>query len=303
MMEKLQYRLLQAVFWIAQSFPVRWMGALGAGLGRLLFYMLKRTRGITIANLTRIYPDKPRAWRVRMARASFAEAGRTAFECPHVFLRSKEFLLSRMDIEGEDELKQALAEGKGGFIVAMHHSNWELLGLVFSLLGYPITTVYHPMRNAALNDYMVRCRTRFGGKLQSRHDGLRWLPKALKENQLIGLMVDQHMSTGIQVPFLGHLGNTTPLPASYIQRKPTPVVAITLNRIGHDFRFQLKLWKVQMPELGGDKAANTYHMMQSIGDAFAPTIHERPELWLWLHRRWYILEQDEAIAKVVYGTP
>jgi len=302
-MKKMQYRLLHAVFLIAQSLPVRWMGALGASVGRLLFYILKRTRRITIANLTRVYPDKSRAWRTRMARASFAEAGRTAFECPHVFLRSKDFLLSRIEIEGEVELKQALAEEKGVFIVAMHHSNWELEALAFSMLGYTSTTIYHPMRNEALNDYMMHCRTRFGGELQSRHDGLRWLPRALKQNQLIGLMVDQHMSTGIQVPFLGHLANTTALPASYIQRKPTPVVAITLNRIGHDFRFQLKLSRLEMPELGDDKTTNTYHMMQTIGDAFAPTIHARPELWLWLHRRWYVLEQNDEVAKVVYGTP
>jgi len=43
--------------------------------------------------------------------------------------------------------------------------------------------------------------------------------------------------------------------------------------------------------------------MQTIGDAFAPTIHARPELWLWLHRRWYVLEQNDEVAKVVHGTP
>jgi len=302
-MKKMQLWLLQSAFFIAQIFPVRWLGGLGAGVGRMLFYVLKRTRLITIANLTRVYPEKNRTWRMNMARASFAEAGRTAFEWPHVFLRNKAFLLSRIEVEGEDELKQALGEGKGVFIVAAHHSNWELLALAFSMLGYPSTTIYHPMRNEVLNDYMMTCRTRFGGKLQSRHDGLRWLPRALKDNQLIGVMIDQHMSTGIQVPFFGHLANTTTLPASYIQRKPTPVVAIVLDRIGSSFRFKLRMWQVAMPALGDDKAVNTYHMMQTMGDAFAPTIHARPELWLWLHRRWYILEQEEKIAKVVYGTP
>ncbi|MDQ6994228.1 MAG: lauroyl acyltransferase, partial [Mariprofundaceae bacterium] len=76
-MKKVQLWLLHAVFFIAQIFPARWMGALGAGVGRMLFYVLKRIRLITIANLTRVYPEKNRTWRIRMARASFAEAGRT----------------------------------------------------------------------------------------------------------------------------------------------------------------------------------------------------------------------------------
>ncbi|MDQ6994420.1 MAG: lysophospholipid acyltransferase family protein [Mariprofundaceae bacterium] len=302
-MKKVQLWLLQSVFFIAQLFPARWMGALGAGVGRMLFYVLRRIRLITLANLTRVYPEKSRTWRIRMARASFAEAGRTAFELPHVFLRGKDFLLSRIEIEGEDELKQALSEEKGVFIVAAHHSNWELEALTFSMLGYDSTTIYHPMKNKVLDDYMMQRRTRFGAQMQSRQAGLRWLPRALKNGQLIGVMIDQHMSNGIQVPFLGHLANTTALPASYIQRRPTPVIAISLDRIGHDFRFKLRLQKVMMPALSEDKAANTYHMMQTIGDTFAPIIHARPELWLWLHRRWYILEQEEKIAKVVYGTP
>ena len=298
-----QLFLLRALFFAVRCIPVRLAGAMGAGLCRLLFYVLTRNRRITEANLKRVYPDKSRAWRRKMARESFAEVGRTAFEAPHVFLRSQEFLLSRITVSGAEVLDDALAEGKGVFIVAAHHSNWELESLALCMLGYDFTVIYHPMKNPAMDAYLKQCRTRFGGGVQSRHDGLRWLPKALKQGKMIGVVIDQHMSTGIQVPFMGHLANTTALPASYIQRKPTPVIAVVLNRVGVDFQFELHIQRIAMPTLGKSKDANTYHMMQSIGEHFATIIHERPELWMWLHRRWYILEQDEKIAKVIHGTP
>lgn len=302
-MMAVQLFLLRTLFWMVRCIPVRWAGAMGAGLCRLLFYVLKRNRRITEANLQRVYPERSRAWRRRMARASFAEIGRTAFEAPHVFLRSKKFLLSRIKVSGADVLDDALAEGKGVFVVAAHHSNWELESFAFSLLGYDSMVIYHPMRNPAMDAYIKQCRTRFGGGVQSRHDGLRWLPKALKQGKVVGVVIDQHMSTGIQVPFMGHLANTTALPASYIQRRPTPVLAVVLNRIGVDFQFEMRLERIEMPALGASKEANTYHMMQAIGEHFVPVIHARPELWMWLHRRWYILEQEETIAKVVHGTP
>ncbi|MDX8382647.1 MAG: hypothetical protein R8M45_01120, partial [Ghiorsea sp.] len=34
-----------------------------------------------------------------------------------------------------------------------------------------------------------------------------------------------------------------------------------------------------------------------ICDSFAPTIHQRPELWLWIHRRWLYLDEKEEQAK------
>jgi len=302
-MQTFQSFALPIVFWFIRLLPVRFAGALGAGFGWLLFYLLKRHRRITISNFTRIYPEKSRNWRRNMARASFMELGRTTFELPHVFLRSKSFLLSRIQIEGEALLKESLTQHDGAFIVAAHHSNWELEALAFSMLGYGSTTIYHPMRNKVLDAWIMQCRTRFGAEMQSRQEGLRWLPRALKRGHLIGVMVDQHMSQGIQVPFMGHMANTTTLPASFIQRKPTPVFGIVLDRIGVGFHFTLRIWRIETPPLTASKSSNTYHIMQTIGDSFAPIIHARPELWLWLHRRWYILEQEEAVAKVVHGTP
>jgi len=302
-MQDLQCRALKVFCWCIHLLPVRMAGAIGAGLGRVLHTVLKRHRRIAFNNLTRVYPQRSRQWRKRIARRSFAELGRTLFEMPHVFLRSKEFLLSHIEIEGEDILRDALAEQGGAFIVAAHHSNWELEALAFSMLGYESTTIYHPMKNASLDQFIMQCRTRFGAQMQSRQAGLRWLPRALKHGHLIGVMIDQHMSQGIQVPFLGHLANTTSLPASFIQRKPTPVLGIALERHKHKFNFTLRIWDIPTPAATESKQADTFYIMKNINDSFAPIIHARPELWLWVHRRWLVLEEEQNIAKVIHGTP
>jgi len=295
--------VIRLLFGCFRLLPVRLAGAIGAGIGRLAFYLVKRHRAIAIGNLSRIYPQQPRAWRSRMARESFAELGRTVFELPHVFLQSKRFLLSRVDIEGEEEFRTAMEAGNGVFLAACHHSNWELGALMFSLLGYDSTIIYRPIDNPALESYLKNSRERFGARMQSRWEGLRWLPKTLKRGSAIAVMVDQHMSQGIQVPFLGHMANTTALPAAFVLRQQTPVFGVALQRHGRSFRFTLRFWRIDMPEVTGDKTADTYQIMRQICDSFSPVIHMRPELWLWLHRRWFILEHDPEMAKVVYGTP
>ncbi len=299
----MQTILIQVVFWLIRCLPVRLAGALGAGLGRAGFYLDNRHRSVTLCNLARIYPQHDRQWRRHKARESFAELGRTTFELPHVFLRSRSFLRSRVQIDGEQAFREAMQEGHGVFLAACHHSNWEMGGLMISLLGYKSIIIYKPLRQAPLESYLKRCRKRFGACLRSRLDGLRWLPKALKDGAPISIMIDQHQSNGVPIPFLGHLANTTTLPASFAFKHGTPVFGVALHRIGKGFHFRLQFWPIPTPESSGDKNADYYHLMHDISRSFEDIIHQRPELWLWPHRRWRILEQEQQLCEIVHGTP
>ncbi|HXH65203.1 MAG TPA: lysophospholipid acyltransferase family protein [Mariprofundaceae bacterium] len=294
---------VRLLFWIIRLMPVRLVGAVGAGIGRAFSLVDRRHRDITLRNLTRIYPDRPRRWRRRMARESFAELGRTIFELPHVYLRSHAFLRSRVTVEGESELRAALAEGHGAILVACHHSNWEFGALMFSILGLPTNIIYRQLNNPALDRFLKACRERFGAQMRDRNQSLRWLPKALKEGAVAAIMIDQHLSTGTPVPFLGHLAATTLFPAVYAYKYHTPVFGVALHRIGRSFRFRLQFWPITLPEPTGAKDADAFYAMKAMADSFSSTIHARPELWLWSHRRWLILEQERMLADVVYGTP
>jgi len=292
---------IRMLFWLIRLLPVRLAGAVGAGIGRTAYYLIARHRNIALNNLKRVYPDRDESWRRRIGRESFAELGRTMFELPHVFLRSKAFLLSRVEVEGEEPFRMAMEQKRGVFVNACHHSNWELGGLMLSLLGYDSSIIYRPIKNPELEDYLKQCRERFGATVQSRFDGLRWLPKTLNRGGSIDVMVDQHMSQGIEVPFLGHPSSTTPLPATFAIRNQTPLFGVAIKRTGRSFRFHLTFWPINPPELTGDKEIDTQNIMGAITESFAPIIHERPELWLWIHRRWLLLDEQGSPSEVSHG--
>ncbi len=303
-MNTLKVALLRGIFQIVNLIPVRLAGGMGAGLGRLAFYLDKRHRSISIRNITRIYPQQPRSWRTRIARESFAELGRSMLELPHVFLRSKEFLASRVTVEGEDALRTALAGNKGIFLAASHHGNWEFGALMFSLLGYDIEFFYRPVRQQLVDDYLKLCRGRFGARLHARQEPLRWVMRALKEKKAIGLMIDQHIGDGIPVPFLGHMASALTLPAVMVRKYDVPILGVALERVGRGFDFRLKLWRIETPAECTVTEDYTYRLTRDIGKSFEPIIHLRPEMWLWSHQRWKLLEEREKeISEVVYGTP
>jgi len=283
--------LVKLICYLIRLIPVRLAGAMGAGLGRVIYVVDARHRHIAMRNLNRVYPEKPEAWKRRLSRESFAELGRTTFELPHVYLRSKSFLLSRIEVNNHDVLQQALTQGKGVIVAACHHSNWELGGLSLSMLGHGTDVIYRTVRQPALDAFVLQARSRFGAIFHPRDIGLRWIPRALKNNHCIAVMVDQHLSNGTPVPFLGHAGRTSTLPAIFTNKYHTPVVGVALKRMGKGFHFQLDFWKIPLK----DDISDAAETMRIICDSFSPVIHQRPELWLWIHRRWlYLDEQEQA---------
>lgn len=301
-MDKILEFSVRLLFWCIRILPVRLAGAIGAGAGRISFLILSRHRTNTVINLKRIYPNREHSWHIKTARESFAELGRTIFELPHVYLRSEAFLLSRIEPCISDEFRVAMQQGKGAFLTACHHSNWELGALAFSLLGHASSMMYRPIKQPGLDRYLKQCRERFGATLHSRQEGLRWMPRSLKQGDAIGVMIDQHMSQGIQTPFLGQMANTTELPAPFIIKNKTPLFGVALMRRGHTFRFQLRVWPIPCPEMTGDKEKDTLRIMGRINESFESIIHERPELWLWVHRRWLVLDEQEMANGEIDGS-
>ncbi len=302
-MDTLLATLTRGLFWFIRLIPVRLAGAIGAGLGRIAFYCDARHRSISIRNLTRIYPQKSRAWRRRIARESLAELGRNIMEIPHVYLRPKSFLLSRVNVQGNQKFSEAL-EKTGLFGVAMHHGNWELGSLMVSALGHSCDLMYRPLRGAWQETFLRQLRQRFGARMRSRRDGLRWLGRVKSAKACVGVLIDQHMGEGVPVPFMGHLANTVNLPAKLALRHGMPMYAITLERMGRGFHFNMAFRNIPQPEITGIAELDARQFMQQAHHLFEPIIDKRPEMWLWSHQRWKLLEEhNKDITEVVYGTP
>ncbi len=285
--------LVKALFYLIRFLPVRLAGAIGAGLGRIAYYLDERHRAIAMRNLKRIYPQQSQAWKQRISRESFAELGRTSFEMPHVFLRSADFLKSRIEFVGLDAIQTAHDEGRGIIFTACHLSNWEIGALSVSLVDFPSAQMYRAVRQQPLDAFLKQCRERFGNRLHERSENMRWLAKALKQGQSASIMIDQHLSNGVPVPFLGHLARSTTLPAAYARRNNTALFAGLVQRIDHQFRFRIEFKRIELPEQDPNPEQDAIDCSAALHDVYAEAIHNRPELWLWIHRRWLYLDEQE----------
>jgi KDO2-lipid IV(A) lauroyltransferase len=189
-------------------------------------------------------------------------------------------------VNGEEHLCKALAEGRGCILLTGHLGFWEAGNFLFSARGYPIGVVAKPMRNPLIDRYFQRMREKAGGYIINSRKGARRILKALQQNHLVGILMDQHVSRrqGVAVPFFGQPASTTPIIAEIAMKYRVPVIpAFCLWQPDNRYRFEISPMILLEGELSRENiVANTALLTRFIEDA----VRRYPDQWFWVHRRW-----------------
>jgi KDO2-lipid IV(A) lauroyltransferase len=232
-------------------------------------------------------PERDAAAREHILRGAWENLGRTVAELPH--LPALEW-----EIEGAEHLALLAAHGGPAILVSGHIGNWEVLPPALARLGIRLGSVYRAADNPFVDALINRLRARAveGEPLPLFPKGAQGARAALKflaGGGVLGMLADQKMNDGIAVPLLGRPAMTAPAPAQLALRFGCPVIPGRVQRLG-PCRFRLVAEPpLPMPAVspgGGDRQAAIAAMTRAINDRLSAWIRERPEEWLWLHRRW-----------------
>ncbi|MDF1793646.1 MAG: lauroyl acyltransferase [Thalassobaculaceae bacterium] len=282
-------------------FPLEAAGALAAyGLMRLLpidaaselgaavlsrVGPLLRLHKIARANLERAFPDKDHAEIDRILDGMWRNLGRTAGEFAHIRTLLRE-MDSRVEIIGAEHALAAMATGGPAIYVSGHIANWELMPLAAAHVGLVIDAVYRAPDNPLIASLYDKRKPHPDATMFPKGSaGARGVMGALKRGRPLGLLIDQKMNDGIEARFFGRRAMTTPAFAQLARRFDCPIVAVRIERL-EGVRFRVTAFEgVKVARTGGtaDDVAAT---VQAFNDLLESWIRERPEQWLWVHRRW-----------------
>jgi KDO2-lipid IV(A) lauroyltransferase len=123
-----------------------------------------------------------------------------------------------------------------------------------------------------------------GGFLRKSAEGGRKAFVLLRQGHHIGMLVDQKQNEGIAVPFFGRDAMTTPTPAIFAHRLGVPIAAARVERL-KGARFRIIGYSIELASTG-DRDADIRETTRRINALLESWIRERPEQWLWAHRRW-----------------
>jgi KDO2-lipid IV(A) lauroyltransferase len=257
--------------------PVDRAVALAGRVGRAALPWLPASRRIH-DNLALVRADIEPA----RARALVADVGdnfmRTLAE--YIRLPTLAAMPERRDVEGMDHLTTAVAHGRGAIIVSAHFGNWEMLRLAARDAGIEVGIIYRAFNNASF-DWLAMLRIRSAGEpvLHKGRDGLRDMLAVLRRGGVMLVLLDQHMSRGEPLPFLGRPALTPTAIAALCRRSGATLITARATRRADGVSFAIRF---EPPIAGGDPVAMTAEMNERIGH----WVDQHPGQWFWLHRRW-----------------
>ncbi|MFP6747040.1 MAG: lysophospholipid acyltransferase family protein [Alphaproteobacteria bacterium] len=285
-MEYFAARCLWALF---AALPVATASNLGAWLGAAIG-RLPSLAGRVEGNLKRAMPELPPPERAAIGTGVWRNLGRTIAELPHL----RKFALTdgapepgQIQVIGADNL----VGGAASLLFGAHLANWELMYLVTAKLGRPMHVVYRALNNPLIDQWL--CRVREGSSLGALAKGpaaARGILAALNQGAPVGMLVDQKMNDGIEVPFFGRPAMTAPALAQLALRRGLAVIPVRCERLaGAAFRVTIQeplSYSKSSHSKGADKASDIAALMAQVNDLIEGWIRARPEQWLWPHNRW-----------------
>ena len=116
---RVQYGALRGVIGLLRRIGMRPAGALGANLGMLGYRPLAIRREVVERQVRAAFPELPPEEVQRIARASYANLGRTTAETALLSLYDRERIIDMFeDVEGWSIVEERLARGKGLILVS-----------------------------------------------------------------------------------------------------------------------------------------------------------------------------------------
>ena len=281
----LEFLILRILFALFGVLSLDRASAVGGFLGAKIGPHLPITRHAFL-NLRMVFPRWSDAEVLATVRRMWDHLGRMIAEYPHL----KEFDFygrdGRIEVIGIEYVDRLRDDGIAGVFISGHIGNWELLSIAAIQRGLPLVHVYR----AANNPYVEKLIQRYRDPAGASHypKGLRAarvLLEAVKQGDHLGILVDQKYNEGIPIPFFGHDAMTTSVPAEFAIRYKIPLVPARVERVG-GARFRLTVSPpLTLPD-SGDLELDASAIMAEVNSLFESWIRDKPEQWLWLHRRW-----------------
>ena len=214
----------------------------------------------------------------KLTRQHWFMLGQTIGEMPHINHLIK---IGHLKTEGLEKIKNGPA-----ILVGAHMGNWEFLLRVGDLAGRRAGYVFRPINNWILNKIQIH-RNKDANANFYRKGRLAAIGMAskLKNAEVVGLTGDQLLREGIQVPFFG-IKTPTPQAAAVMALKwNVPIYMVRIERFkGIKFKMTIEE-RLQFPK-NLDKEKAIFEITRLISQRIEEWIIDRPEQWLWAHRRW-----------------
>jgi len=258
----------------------------------LLWYLTRYRRKVVMDNLTIAFPEKSAAERHAIARAFYRNFVDNFIETLKLTSAGERFIRKRFTMDNPRLYEQFFEQGRKCQVHMGHTFNWEManVGMPF-YTNYRFLVVYMPLSNRLFDRLFLRIRSKTGTALLPATQMNRSILPFRNSLYMLTLVADQapgNPESSYWLPYFGHPTPFLKAPERGARIGNIPVLFgnIYKTRRGH-YHAVMEMGAEEPAALPEGELTRRYiNFMERV-------VRQRPELYLWSHRRWKHAWKDE----------
>ncbi|GAB3663657.1 lysophospholipid acyltransferase family protein [Ramlibacter alkalitolerans] len=263
------------------------IGVVGSVAGALQFHFARRQRRRIEHDMALALGRPPGDPAVRaLLREAYRVNNTAVLETLAMFDRhlDEQQLGERCEIAGLDELRSAMAAGRGAILLATHAGNAALLPVKLAHAGWAVSVVYREARMMSAG-FLQAGLERYGIEGILANTGLRaygQMLAALKQGRIVFLMMDQGVRAprdGLPVRFLGKEAAMPAGPSQLARAARAPLLPVVTTAARPLWHFTIR----PPVTLGQGPIESDVETLARLTER---QILDYPHLWSWHQRRW-----------------
>lgn len=271
----------------------------------IIYYLAGYRRKVTRSNLKACFPSKEDKEIRKIERRFYRNLADLLIEGAYnVFFATPPFLKRHYRLKNRQLVDRYYEQGKSVVLMSAHYGNWEYMvtSLNMQLLHHGIG-VGKPLDDKLTAEYITRRRTRFGTQVVDQTDVRQHVAFYDAHHVPCALMMlgDQSPSNPHRSYWTTFLGRDTAFlyGGEYFARKyDYPVLYYTVRRIKRGY-YEVELSRLCEHPL----EVPQYSIVEQYVRRLEKDIMDKPEEWLWSHRRWKLTRegriQKDGTLKII----
>jgi KDO2-lipid IV(A) lauroyltransferase len=285
-MKNFGYTCLKGVLFAVSLVPLRAGYTFSSLIYFVLKYVVKYRRKVIEANLHLVFPDKSKDEISTVVGKYYRHLSETFVELIYSLYIPEKVIRKRIRFVNPELLDRYYSEGRHIVAVTGHYANWEW-GYGFPMYcRHKLMEVYKRL-NSKISDRLFRdIRARFGGIPVEMSNLKPILAESKKHPVLVYLVADQTPAGNERLwyytSFLGISG--TPVfmgPEKIAQKFDAVFIFVNMQKVEKGY-YRLEF----IPLCENSKNTSTHELTDKYLRTMEKVIYDKPEYWMWSHRRW-----------------
>ncbi|KGK28876.1 lysophospholipid acyltransferase family protein [Cellulophaga sp. E6(2014)] len=284
-MQLLVFILVYPILWFVSILPYTLFYWLSDFVFFLVYTLFGYRKKVVYSNLKLVFPDKSEQELLQIQRKFYSHLIDTFMEMIKTMALSKAQVQQRYTIKNIDVLKE-LGKTKSVLIVCSHYANWEWNVSINNYVDFKGYAVYQKVANKYFDHWIRKVRARWNTTLITQEETVKTVVRNVRDDvrSAYGMVSDQSPQAHRAPYWTEFMGIKVPVfsGAETMARKmDLGVLFLKVSKVKRGY-YEAEF----IPITDAGKSTAEHEITDKFLRLTEQQILERPEHYLWTHRRW-----------------